>query len=81
MVAVDFIHFNLRKAGARADDARSLVLMDFVVADVYAAIVHDYAVLVVVDFIEFYPAEATFYAEDALRSGLVDFVGEYHCVG
>lgn len=55
--------------------------MNFIVAYVNAAVVHYYAVLVVVDLVELYPAVATLYAEDTLRPRLEDLVCQNHSVG
>jgi len=54
--------------------------VDLVVADVDAAVVHYYSVLVVVNLVELYPAETPFDAENALRPGLEYLVRQNHCV-
>lgn len=80
VVSEDLVLFYLWEGGARADDARPLVLMDLVVAHVRARVEHYDTVTVVVDVIVLDPAEAAFYTEDSLTPRLVDQVVQDHSV-
>ena len=80
VVSKDLVLFYLWERGARADDTRSLVFVNLIVAHVRTRVEHDYAVTVVVDVIVLDPAEASFYAEDTFTPGLVDQIVQYHSV-
>ena len=54
--------------------------MDLIVAHVHARVEHDDAIGVVEDVVVLDPAEASFYAEDALAPRLVDEIVENDCV-
>ena len=80
VVAEDLVLFYLGEGGARADDARPLVLMNLVVTHVRARVKHYDTVTIIVDVIVLYPAEPTLYAKDTLTPRLVDQVVQDHSV-
>ena len=67
MVTEYLVYFNFGKARSRTNDARPLVFVNLIIADVDATVVHYNAVLVVEDVIVFDPAVASFDAEYAFR--------------
>lgn len=72
MVTKDAILRYLGKTVAWADDTRTLVLMDFVVGNLVAAVEEYYAVTVVVDDVVFDPTKASFNTEDSFWATLIN---------
>ena len=74
MIAKYSVALDLWERVTRANNTRSLVLIDFVVRDEVAAIIHHDSIRVVLNDVVNDPRETSLDAEDALRPRLVDQV-------
>ena len=80
IVAKDLILLYLGKAWTCTYYSGSLVLMYLIIADMYTAVKHYYAIGIIIDVIVLDPAEPSFYTEDAFTSWLVYQVVQYYSV-